>query len=259
MLKRLSISLWFLCGFLALAQNNVVLLDSKPLDADVYFGTDVLGFDYFAKNNVLYKQKDNSRWEYKNLSLGQLHSIDFINPLKAVAFYKDFNTVVLLDNTFSEIAKISLNDYGIIAQTCSMASQNQFWIYDSLTSKLMLLNYVTRKTHTINQSFAGDFIYVLSNYNYWYRITATNEIYAYDNYGKVTLKGVLPEFDKIIMTDSEHIIFSLGDNLYLYQNNLVEHQLLFSHKQRIESFDFKNGVLTLSTQNNIENYNLKLP
>lgn len=259
MLKRLSISLWFLCGFLALAQNNVVLLDSKPLDADVYFGTDVLGFDYFAKNNVLYKQKETTTWEYKNLSLGQIHSIDFINPLKVLVFYKDFNTAVLLDNKLSEILKIALTDLGIIAQTCSMAAQNQFWIYDALTSKLLLLNYVNRKTHTINQSFAGDFIHTLSNYNYWYRITTKNEIYTYDNYGKVSLKGVLSEFDRIIITDSGRIIFSLSDNLYLYQNNDSEALLLFSHTQKIKSFDFKNEVLTLSTQNNIENYNLKLP
>lgn len=259
MLKRLSISLWFLYGFLALAQNNLVLLDSKPIEADVYFGTDVLGFDYFAKNNVLYKQKETTKWEYKNLSLGQIHTVDFINPLKVLVFYKDFNTAVLLDNKLSEISKIALNDFGIIAQSCSMAAQNQFWIYDSLTSKLLLLNYVNRKTHTINQSFAGDFMYVLSNYNYWYRITSKNEIYAYDTYGKVLLKGILPEFDKIIMTDSGQIIFSLGDNLYLYKNNLTEPLLLFSHTQKIKSFDFKNGVLSLSTQNNIENYNLKLP
>ena len=249
----------FFCGFWALAQNNLVLLDSKPIEADVYFGTDVLGFDYFAKNNVLYKQKETTKWEYKNLSLGQIHTVDFINPLKVLVFYKDFNTAVLLDNKLSKISKIALNDFGIIAQSCSMAAQNQFWIYDSLTSKLLLLNYVNRKTHTINQSFAGDFMYVLSNYNYWYRITSKNEIYAYDTYGKVLLKGILPEFDKIIMTDSGQIIFSLGDNLYLYKNNLTEPLLLFSHTQKIKSFDFKNGVLSLSTQNNIENYNLKLP
>lgn len=259
MLKRLTISLLFFCGFWALAQNNLVLLDSKPIEADVYFGTDVLGFDYFAKNNVLYKQKETTKWEYKNLSLGQIHTVDFINPLKVLVFYKDFNTAVLLDNKLSKISKIALNDFGIIAQSCSMAAQNQFWIYDSLTSKLLLLNYVNRKTHTINQSFAGDFMYVLSNYNYWYRITSKNEIYAYDTYGKVLLKGILPEFDKIIMTDSGQIIFSLGDNLYLYKNNLTEPLLLFSHTQKIKSFDFKNGVLSLSTQNNIENYNLKLP
>lgn len=249
----------FFCGLLALSQNNLVLLDSKVLEADVYFGTDVLGFDYFAKNNVLYKQKEDTKWEYKSLSLGQIHSVDFINPLKTLVFYKDFNTAILLDNKLSEISKIALNDFGVIAQTCSMAAQNQFWIYDSLTSKLLLLNYVNRKTHTINQSFAGDFIYTLSNYNYWYRITTKNEIYVYDNYGKVSLRGDLPEFDEIIMTDSGEIIFSLGDNLYLYQNNLLESLLLFSHSDKIKGFDFKNGVLTLSTQNKIENYNLKLP
>ena len=249
----------FFCGVLALSQNNAILLDSKAIDADVYYGTDVLGFDYFAKNNVLYKQKEDTKWEYKNLALGQIHSVDFINPLKTLVFYKDFNTAILLDNKLSEISKITLNDFGIIAQSCSMAAQNQFWIYDTLTSKLLLLNYVSRKTHTINQSFAGDFINWLSNYNYWYRITTKNEIYAYDTYGKVSLKGILPEFDKIIMTDSDRIIFSLGDNLYLYQNKIVEPLLLFSHTEKIKSFDFKNGVLTLSTQNKIENYNLKLP
>lgn len=253
------IGLFFVFALGTAQTANVVFVDSVRVEADQYYGKDVLGYDYYSKNNVLYKQKKSEKWEYKNLPLGKIHTIDFINPLKIVLFYKDFNSVVLLDNQLSEITKINLNDYTIVAQTCSTASQNRLWIYDSLTNNLLLLDYLNKKTTPLNQPFKNTFKYYKSDYNNWLRISENNEIFSCNNYGRITFLGNAPEFDKILITDSQKIVFSLNDNLYLYKHENSKSELLFSTEKNNVNFDFNNGVLSIFTEKTIENYNLKLP
>ncbi len=260
MYKRYFLIVLFFVFALCTAQTaNVVFVDSVQIEADQYYGKDVLGYDYYAKNNVLYKQTKTEKWEYKNLPFGKIHSIDFINPLKIVLFYKDFNSVVLLDNQLSEITRINFSDYTIVAQTCSVASQNRLWIYDSLTNNLLLLDYLNKKATPLNQPFKNTFVYYKSDYNNWLRISENNEIISCNNYGRTTLLGSVPEFDKILITDSQKIIFSLTDNLYLYKTENSESELLFSSEKNIKNFDYKNGVLSIFTGKTIENYNIKLP
>src|SRR5690606_39086081 len=132
--------------------------------------------------------------------------------------YRDFNSVVLLDNQLSEISKINFSDFDIVAQTCSMASKNRFWVYDNLTSSLFLVDYLNKKKTTVNQPFRSDFKYWKSDYNYWFRISEENELYSYDNYGNVISHGNIPEFNKILIGENREIFLSLNDNLYFYQS-----------------------------------------
>lgn len=259
MLKRICFLFLMFC-VLGFSQNaKVSFIDSVRVDADFYYGKDVLSYNYYSKNNVLYKHKKLEKWEYKNLPFGKIHSIDIINPLKVLVFYKEFNSVVLLDNQLSEITKINLNDFNIVAQTCSVASQNRLWIYDNLSNQLVLLDYLNKKTTLINQPFKSAFKYYKSHYNYWIRVSQENKIYTYDNYGRASELGELPEFDKILITDSGKILFSLDENLYLYKNLNEAPELIFSNEKTIESFEYSNGILTLFTGKTIKNYLIKLP
>lgn len=260
MLKNFLVVCGFFFSVLTMAQNTqTVFVDSIRIKADQYFGKDILGYDYYSKNNVLYKQKNSEKWEYKNLSLGEIHSVDLINPLKILVFYKEFNQVILLDNQLSEIAKINLNEFNLVAQTCSVASQNHFWIYDNLSNQLILFDYLNRKTNPINQPFKNTFKYHQSHYNYWTQISEDNQMFTYDNYGKVTLSGKIPEFEKILITDSGKILLTSNGNLYLYQADKNKTEHLFSFEKRVEKFDFKNGLLTFFAENVLYNYKINLP
>lgn len=253
------IAFFFLSVFGFSQKAELKFISAIAVEADLYFGKDALGYDYFAKNNVLYKQKNSEKWEYKNLSLGKITSVDLINPLKILVFYRDFNSVILLDNQLSEISKINFSDFDIVAQTCSMASRNRFWVYDNLTSSLYLLDFLNKKKNTINQPFKSDFTYWKSDYNYWFRITSKNELYSYDNYGNVIFQGNIPKFDKIVMGENREIFLSLNDNLYFYQSLKGEIKELSLSEGVFDSFDFKNGILSIFTQNKIQNYQIILP
>jgi len=260
MFKRLILTvLFFVSAWVMPQSTKAVFTSSTQVDLDKYYGKDVLGYDYFSKNNVLYKQKKSEKWEYKNLSLGTIHTIDFINPLKILVFYKDFNTAVLLDNQLSEITKISLNDFNILAQTCSIASQNRLWVYDNLSNQLVLVDYLNKKNTLINQPFKNTFKYYKSDYNNWFSISEENNMLIYDNYGKVTTRGSIPQFDKMIMTQNLNILFSLNDNLYLYKGEKLGTELIFSSNKPLKDFHYTNGILTIFAENTLYNYTINLP
>lgn len=260
MLRRIQIIALFFFSVFGFSQKaELKFISAIAVEADLYFGKDALGYDYFAKNNVLYKQKNSEKWEYKNLSLGKITSVDLINPLKILVFYRDFNSVVLLDNQLSEISKINFSDFDIVAQTCSMASKNRFWVYDNLTSNLFLVDYLNKKKTTVNQPFRSDFKYWKSDYNYWFRISEENELYSYDNYGNVISHGNIPEFNKILIGENREIFLSLNDNLYFYQSLKGEPQVFSLPEKVFDSFDYKNRNLSIFINKKIQNYQLILP
>jgi len=257
MFKQYILLVLLLISVLTNAQNTkTVFIDSVEIDAELYYGKDALGYDYFSKNNVLYKQKKSEKWEYKNLSLGKIHSVDFINPLKTLVFYKDFNTAILLDNQLSEISKITLNDLNILAQTCSIASQNRLWVYDNLTNQLNLVDYLNKKNTLINQPFKNTFKYYKSDYNNWICVSEENTVLIYDNYGKVTSSYSVPEFDKMMFTQNLNILFSLNDNLYLYKGEKLGKELIFSSNKSFQDFNYTNGTLIIFADNTLYNYKI---
>jgi hypothetical protein len=137
-----TISLLIICfSWVALSQNKVVKaekLHSIMVNADQYFGLDVLENYYFEKNNVLIKKNPNQTWEYQNNALGKISSVDFKNPLRILVFYEEFNTLVFLDNQLNEIQKItfSLLDNPLFISFVGMATQNQIWAFDSALQQL---------------------------------------------------------------------------------------------------------------------------
>jgi len=250
----------FLLPILVFSQNiELNFIDSIPIQCDIYFGRDIFGYDYFSQKNVLYKQKKAEKKEYKNLFLGKIHHVDFINPLKTLLFYKDFNSVILLDNQLSEITSINFSDFDIIAQNCSVASQNRFWVYDMLSNSLVLFDYVNNKKTELNQVFKNTFKYCTSDYNQWMMISENNQLFSYNNYGKMFFWGIIPEFDRIAIVNSNAVIFELNNNLYFYQIDNKNTKLLFSDKKNIQNLVYQNNTICIFTRETIENYTLKLP
>src|SRR5690606_11624796 len=156
----------------------------------------------------------------------KITSVDLINPLKIWVFYRDFNSVILLDNQLSEVLKINLSAFDLVAQTCSMASRNRLWVYDNLTGSLFLVDYQSKKKTSINQPFHSNGEWWKGDYNYWCRVSEENGVFSDDNYGNVILQGPLRAFNNILMTEHREIFFSLNGDLYFYQSLKEEPQEL---------------------------------
>ncbi|MEO5776844.1 MAG: hypothetical protein ABIQ27_08060 [Flavobacterium sp.] len=252
------------CSTISFCQNQklkTTALDTKELENKTYIGFDGLGNNYYIKDNVFIKEKDAQKWEYKNVALGKITSVDYVNPLKIVIFYEDFNTIITLDNQLNEIQKLNLFDIDntIFASKVGLASQNQFWIYNALTQQIMLFDYLKNTFKNIGNPIQESIKYTQSDFNNFYWIDEINNWYSIDIFGKVTLLANIPPFEKIQIIDNEKLLFSRDNILYSLNNQTkVIHEIEIVENS-FQNYYYKDQILAIFTNQQIKNYKIKLP
>jgi len=110
-------------------------------DSVTDFAVDNLGNVYLLKPGQQIKKLDGN---YDSVGLfndvrryGKLYAIDASNPLKVLLFYKDFNTVVILDRFLNIRNSIDLRQLGIFqVSTVATSFDNNIWLYDELEGKI---------------------------------------------------------------------------------------------------------------------------
>ena len=249
---------------LSFGQNQrlkTTALDTEELENKIYIGFDGLGNNYYIKDNVFTKQKEAEKWEYKNVALGKITSVDYLNPLKIVVFYEDFNTIITLDNQLNEIQKLNLFDIDntIFASKIGLASQDQFWIYNSLTQQIMLFDYLKNTSKAIGNPIQGDIKYTQSDFNNFYWIDEINNWYSIDIFGKVTLLANIPPFEKIQIIDNEKLLFSRDNVLYCLNNQTKTIYEIEIVEKSFKNYYYKDQILAIFTNQQIKNYKIKLP
>ncbi|WP_396194090.1 hypothetical protein [Flavobacterium sp.] len=248
----------------SLAQNAILktqLLQTETLNDKVFKGFDGLGNQYFVKTNVFIKQSETEAWEYKNVALGKISSVDFINPLKIILFYEDFNTIILLDNQLNEIQKLNLFDIDntIFASKIGMASQNQFWIYNALTQQIMLFDYLKNTSKNIGNPIQENIKFTQSDFNYFYWVDEINNWYSIDIFGKITLLANIPPFETMQIVDNQTLLFVKDNTLYCLSTktqSVFEIQIV---EKSFPNFYFKDQILAIFTDQQIKKYKIKLP
>lgn len=263
-MKKLFLLLFFLSYSTSFCQNQklkTTAINTKELDNKTYIGFDGLGNNYYIKENIFSKQNQDQIWEYKNVALGKITSVDYINPLKIVVFYEDFNTIITLDNQLNEIQKLNLFDIDntIFASKIGMASQNQFWIYNALTQQIMLFDYLKNTSKSIGNPIQENIKYTQTDFNNFYWVDEINNWYAIDIFGKVTLLANIPPFEKIQIIDNEKLLFSRDNILYCLNNKTKTVYEIEIVEKSFQNYYYKDQILAIFTNQQIKNYKIKLP
>lgn len=252
----------FLCFSL---QSQEVIPAVKQSDTqltcDIFLGFDNQKSIYSLKNNILTKNSDGINYQYNNLSLGKISNVDFQNPLQIVVFYKNFNTVVLLDNQLNEIKKIDFNlqSTPITIEAVALSSQNQIWIYDSISSKIGLYNVNTDTFKWISTMLENPILYYESDYTHFYWTDINLNLYRISIYGTIEKLGILPKFDAIQLTKDGNSIYQIEHQLYYYNVTSKSSNKIAIDEKIISKFFFRDGILSIFTQNEITNYKIILP
>lgn len=263
-MKKAIYLILFLSSAMVFSQNRKLKtteLSTQQLENKTFIGFDGLGNNYYIKDNVFIKEKEAQKWEYKNIALGKITSVDFLNPLQIVVFYEDFNTIITLDNQLNEIQKLNLfdTDNTIFASKIGLASQNQFWIYNSLTQQILLFDYLKNTSKNIGNPIQGDIQYTQSDFNNFYWIDEINNWYASDIFGKVTLLANIPPFEKIQIIDNEKLLFSRDNVLYCLNNVTKSVYEIEIVEKSFQNYYYKDQILAIFTNQQIKNYKIKLP
>jgi hypothetical protein len=107
---------------------------------------------YYSKNQVLYKIENNEKFQFQNLQLGDIEQVDILNPLKILVFYKEANTVLILDNRLNEIDRLNFNTIREFKTVdfAGLSKHTWLWIFNVDSQQLELFDY--KANTTINRS-----------------------------------------------------------------------------------------------------------
>ena len=96
-----------------------------------------------TKENKVVKYSDSfeKQYEYSNNLIGEIKSIDATNPQKILCFIKDFNRILVLDNTLAEINKIDLSTSNYLdISAIARSNDNRIWLFDPINQVLVKVN-----------------------------------------------------------------------------------------------------------------------
>jgi hypothetical protein len=239
------------------AQKNSI----EKIAMDIFVGHDGMGNLYYIKDNIFYKKNKKELWQYENVSLGKITKIDFQNQLKIMLFYKNFNTIILLDNQLNETQKINLtqNETPIIADAAGIASQNRLWIYNSLTQEIGLFDYLKNSFQSTTPSLQGNLKEYESDFNTFRWIDDKLNWYSSDVFGKITTIEKVADYDQIQIISNQEIIFSKNGKLFLKD---LKKNSIYSIENVDKSFDnfyYKDQILSIFTNQEITNYKISIP
>ncbi|XCF05414.1 hypothetical protein ABI125_11840 [Tamlana crocina] len=235
----------FLLPFFSFSQENMEanLIESTDIKLDSLITVDNFGTIYYTKKDVFLKKTPEQNLTYNNLQLGQLYSADAFNPLKINLFYKDFNTVIILDNRLAEIFKIDFNSispYKNISHV-STGFDNSIWIFNQDLQKLELFDYKTKTTRAQTAPVQSQVLDLKSNYNYCWLLTQ-NYLYVYNYFGSLVKKIENTDFTSIDIS-GENLLFKQNNTLFFLKANGTTPQKIKIPHLSIKGFSLTNETL----------------
>ncbi|MDP3557577.1 MAG: hypothetical protein Q8T03_09395 [Bacteroidota bacterium] len=215
------LSLCFSFSFIKQDEPKLRVIKTK-LD---YFTSDNLGNVFTVKDGELVKYLVNGKLfaRYSNLKLGDITTIDAINPLKILLYYRDFQQIIFLDNqltTNSEPISLETLGYEQTDLVCAGAN-NSFWIYNKQNNDLIRFNENSKKiasTGNLKQILKTDLKpnFMREHNGYLFLNSPETGIYVFDFFGTfsriISLKN-LKQFEI-----NEDIIYFQKDSLYCSYN-----------------------------------------
>ena len=165
------------------------LVTSTPFECDSFVGVDPFESIYFLKSNTLFKKNSKGLQNYSNLDTGVIDEVLVFNALKLALFYKDFNSVTLLDNRLAELITVDFNFLSPLRTLSHISNGNDttFWLFDSNTLQLELFDYNTSKTRIKTGPFQNEILGLDSDYNYCW-VLLENELHCYNYMGSLISK-----------------------------------------------------------------------
>lgn len=189
-----------------------------------FITTDNLQNLYFINEQndlVLYHVLTKDSIFFSNKQLGTPTYIDATNPLKIMVLYPDFNTIVWLDNTLSQIQSLKLSQLPdgknyLATALCKGQEENTFWIFDALSYKLIELD---ERGITLKRSEAFTDIFY-SPYTPTQLIFSDQKLYVNTSAKEILVFDVFANYEKTLSFHPEGFIQILQKKFYYINTEL---------------------------------------
>jgi len=182
------------------------------------FTTDNLGNSYLIKGDEIkkYSQTGDLLKIFSNNTTGKIASLDATNPLRILLFYKDFATIIILDDLLSQNGDpMNLLDYGLEQSDLICNSfNNGIWFFNRQNMELIRLDETFKpvvNTGNLNRLLRTDLKpnFMIEHNGFIYLNNPDEGILAFDIYGTY--------FKTIPVKGLQH--FQVKDNVLFYYND----------------------------------------
>jgi len=254
-----TIYLFLLLSASIFAQESIetTFIKKTLLDVETLISVNNFGTEYYINNNVFSKKDATKTITYNNLQLGNLESANTFNPLKINLFYKDFNTVIILDNRLAEIFKIDFNtisEYKNVSHI-STGHDNTIWIFNQDTQQLEVFNYKTKSSIAKTLPLQTNVLDLKSNYNTCWLLTK-KYLYVYNYFGSLIKK--IPNDGYTSLSESNNNIVLKKDNTLFYLEENTEIPIVLTTPNLlIKQFFVINETLYIYNSETIYEYQIK--
>lgn len=257
-MKTLFALLFFVFSLYAQAQAYIASnIAEFPLEADRFLGIDDYGSHYYTKGNTLYKSSSQGSYQYSALQLGQMATVDILNPLKLTVFYQGSNTAVILDNTLSEIKRISFSNIENFRNVshATTANDRRLWIFNTDVQQLEVFDYnnnrVVQQTLPVNKPP----LKMISNFNFCWLLSAT-ALSTFNNYGSFLETIPFTDHHTIRQHNGDLLSWDGRDFRYKPQEN-VNFQKIEITKIPVKQFSLNNEILYIYDGQKVTSFLLK--
>jgi len=181
---------------------------------------------------------------------GQATLIDVSNPLKALLYYKDFATIVILDRFLNIRNTIDLRKHNIFqVRAIGQSYDNKIWVYDELESKLKKIDEdgtLLLETPDFRQLFDAAPLpqKIFDQDQYVYLYDSAQSVFVFDYYGTLKNKIQIRGWQNFKVA-GKHIFGSGGNRLYRYDIKTfrTEEWKMPGELSRVKAFNFTNSRL----------------
>ncbi|WP_426432386.1 hypothetical protein ACPX19_07190 [Winogradskyella sp. HB-48] len=252
---------FFLFSLSAFAQDKVQvqIKDSTTIKAKSIFGVDTFGTLYYATdNNTFNKKMKDTIITYANFQLGEITTANTFNPLKINLFYKDFNTIIILDNRLAEIFKVDFNtlqNYKNVSFV-STGYDNTLWIFNQDLQQLELYDYKANNIKLRTVPVQSEVLDLKSDYNNCYMLTE-KYLYIYNYFGSLIAKHPNNGYETMAFSKA-HLVLKKEDNLFLLSKDSDKIKPIEQPNLLISQFLVTNETLYIYHDEILRQYQLKL-
>jgi hypothetical protein len=252
------IVLIFATSVFAQPSAKTELLNSAPLKVDQLIGVDNFDTRFYLNNDAFFKYGKFESKNYSNVQLGTITSANTFNPLKINLLYRDFNSIVILDNRLAEITKVDFNSLKIlrVVTHITTGNDNAIWLYDQNTQQLELFDYLTRKTKVKTLPSKGDVLDLTSNFNFVFLLT-DNYLYKYNYTGSLIFKIENTGYSEIVESN-DNIVLKKGNLLFFKAKNKEEFIPIKIPELLINQFLVTNETLYIYADEILHQFQLKI-
>lgn len=256
-----SFLLWMLVmslfGF-SQEQISVELQNTIVLNADKFIGINMFDEQFVVKDNTLLKTTSDQEYAYKNIQLGDMHTIGIINTLQSSIFYKDFNVFVQLDKKLGELNTIDFNtisDFSTVTYA-AMTSNKRLWIFNSDTQQLQIYNPQHDSIEASTIPLQESMLKFYSNYNFCWALSAT-KLLQFNVYGNLLNTYALEDYDDFVYYKG-YFVLKKSNELFLLSAEETIPKKIILQEIPIKDFSVTNETLYIYTGKELYSFAINL-